>query len=304
MAKRLSAIAIQALKDAVCKIYWYKNDLQSFLRNCISNSSILSKVNWNNYKRQIASDVVDLLCADQDKYLGDLRKLMHEVCSMSNFQHLEQLEDGKQKSTQAAVAVQALKKMVETHDQKLRERDQAEQRRRETIIGLRSKQAIVQKLDEIKDKYFKFVTSKCPQPRGYELERIMYEIFTLFDLDPKASFRNMGEQIDGAFSLDGTDYIFETKWTKQQVGSEPLDSFKGKVNRKLDNTLGLFLSISGFTKNAILLQSNVRSPILLMDGKDLVEVLEGHINFDTLMTLKRRHAAQTGSIFYEASSLR
>lgn len=39
----------------------------------------------------------------------------------------------------------------------------------------------------------------------------MYDIFELFDLDPKVSFENKGEQLGGAFTLDGTDYLFEAK---------------------------------------------------------------------------------------------
>lgn len=301
MVKRLSAVAIQALKEALCKIYWYKDDLRSFIKNCISESNIVNEVDWTVYKRQIVADIVDLLCADQDKYLGDLRRLLHEVCKMSNFKHLEHLEDGKHKSEQAALAVQALRELVETHDQKIKEQSKSEQRRKEAMVNLKSKQAITQKLDEIKDKYFKLVTSKCPQTRGYELEQVMHQIFELFDLDPKASFRNIGEQIDGAFSLEGTDYLFEAKWTKHKLGSEVLDSFKGKVNRKLDNTLGLFLSINGFSKDAISIHSNERSTILLMDGSDLVVVLEGRVDFVSLIVRKRRHAAQTGNIFYHAT---
>jgi hypothetical protein len=76
-------------------------------------------------------------------------------------------------------------------------------------------------------------------------------IFELFDLDPKASFRNTGEQIDGAFRLEGTEYLFEAKWQKSPVGVQELDAFSSKVGRKLDNTLGVFLSINGFSEDGV-----------------------------------------------------
>lgn len=47
------------------------------------------------------------------------------------------------------------------------------------------------------------------QQRGYILERLLAELFELFDLDPRASFRVTGEQIDGAFTFDSTNYLFE-----------------------------------------------------------------------------------------------
>lgn len=73
------------------------------------------------------------------------------------------------------------------------------------------------------------------------LERILRSLFELFDLDPRASFKIVGEQIDGAFSFDGTDYLFEGKWQQELVGAAELDGLAGKLSRKLDNTLGPLL---------------------------------------------------------------
>ena len=114
----------------------------------------------------------------------------------------------------------------------------------------------------------------------------------------QASFRNIGEQIDGAFTLDGTDYLFEAKWQEYPTNASDLDAFAGKISRKLDNTLGLFLSINGYSEEAVKIHSRGRSTILLMDGTDLMAVLEGRIDFVTLLIRKRRHAAQTGNIYF------
>ncbi len=56
------------------------------------------------------------------------------------------------------------------------------------------------------------------------MEKIIKELFDLFDLDPKASFKLVGEQIDGAFTFEGTDYLFEGKWQKDLVTASDLDS--------------------------------------------------------------------------------
>ena len=86
------------------------------------------------------------------------------------------------------------------------------------------------------------------QRRGYRLEKILREVFELFDLDPRASFKIVGEQIDGAFTFEGTDYLFEGKWQQVAVSAADLDVLAGKLSRKLDNTLGLFLSVNGFSE--------------------------------------------------------
>ncbi|RUS48258.1 restriction endonuclease [Cohnella sp. AR92] len=300
---RISALAIQYLKEALNNIYWYKSDLKSFLVSCINDKSAINNSNWTLYKRQIISDVIDDLMSNQEKHLGDIRRIFYEVSRMENFRHLEHLDDGKRKAERARESVLELRKMIENHDQKIKEEEEIRKKRQENMEKIRSSQAVIARLDEIKDKYSKLVTSKDPHGRGFELEKVLYDIFELFDLDPKASFRNTGEQIDGAFSLEGTDYLFEAKWQNHAVNAADLDAFTGKISRKLDNTLGLFLSINGFSGDAVQIHSAGRSTILLMDGIDLLAVLENRIDFVSLIIRKRRHASQTGDIYLNVGKI-
>lgn len=305
MAKRMSPAAIVALKEALCAVYWYKADLRSFLQQCLSNPAILSRLNWDNYKRQIVSDLVDFLTANQDDHLGDLTRLCYEVCHITSFHHLEQLDGGAQKAERARNAVGQLKRLLETHQQAKKEQQDLAERQKRAAEKLKANAAVREKLEDIKDRYMSLVMSKDVQNRGFELEKVMYDLFELFDLDPRAAFRNTGEQIDGAFSLEGTDYLFEAKWHQEPVGASALDAFAAKVKRKLENTLGVFLSINGFTTDGVAAHSSSRAVIILMDGADLMAVLEERMDFVTLLLRKKRHAAQTGNIylrFHEISS--
>jgi len=207
MAKKLSPAATVALKEALCAVYWYKADLRSFLQQCLSNPSVLAALNWSNYKRQIVSDLVDQLTQAADKNVGDLTRLCHEVCGINTFTHLEQLDGGAEKAERARSAVAHLKTLLEPHEQADKEKDDLLERQKKAADKLRANAAVRQKLEEIKTRYMSMVVSPNLQNRGYELERLMYDLFELFDLDPKASFRSAGEQIDGAFSLEGTESI-------------------------------------------------------------------------------------------------
>ncbi len=297
MAKRLSPAATVALKEALCAVYWYKADLRSFLQQCLSNAAVLATLNWNNYKRQIVSDLVDYLTRNQDTHIGDLTRLCHEVCGVSTFTHLEQLDGGAEKAERARAAVAQLRLLVEPHDEVRKEEDELAERQRRAAEKLRTNAAVRQRLEDIKTRYMALVISADVQGRGYELEKVMYDLFELFDLDPKASFRNTGEQIDGAFSLDGTDYLFEAKWQKEPVNASGLDGFAAKVRRKLENTLGVFLSINSFSPDGVEAHSSGGAVVILMDGADLMAVLEERIDFVTLLLRKKRHAAQTGNIY-------
>jgi hypothetical protein len=303
MEKRVSAPAIYALKEALCTIFWYKNDLRGFLRTSISDPAVLNRADWANYKRQIVSDIVDALVANQRKYQKDLEKLFEDVANMKSFRHLEQLEDGTKKVAAAKAAVADVQKVWASHERVEDEERVIEERRQRAAQRLAQSAAVQTKLKGLEKEYLNLVTAKIsPQARGYELEKLFYEVFSLFDLDPKASFKNTGEQIDGAFNLEG-DYLFEGKWQNELVASQELDGFAAKVKRKLDNTLGLFFSMNGFSPDGVAAHSRERPVVLLMTGEDLMAVLEGRIDFVTLLLRKRRHASLTGNILLRVSEM-
>jgi hypothetical protein len=277
-------------------VYWYKSDLRSFLQNTISDPAILARVNWEDYKRNIVATVVDYLARDQATYQGDLLRLMNEVVSIRDFSHLEKLEDGKAKAQSAKRAVAALDRLTREHRDLEEEHKQAEARRQAKHEELLRTKGVKDKLDLLQKEFFTLLT-EGPQKRGYQLEKLLRDLFELFDLDPKASFRLVGEQIDGAFTFEGIDYLLEAKWQNELVSIQDLDAFSGKLTRKLENTLGLFLSINGFSEDGVRAHSTGRRLMLLMDGSDLMAVLEGRIDLVQLLLRKRRTAAQTGNIY-------
>jgi hypothetical protein len=295
--QKIAPAAIVALKRALTAVYWYRDDLRSFLTTSLDDPRILSRVNWSEVKRQVVADVVDRMSANQSAYGDQLIDLMLEVARIDDFSHLARLEDGASKVRAAKEAVTALRSLVEADGDILRERSKSEERRANARERSRATQDIQQKLAELRDRYMSLLPSDHQQ-RGFILEKLLSELFNLFDLDPRASFRVIGEQIDGAFTFDSVDYLFEAKWHNDLIGAAHLDALSGKLNRKLDNALGLFLSISGFSADGIAAYSSGgRRLIVLMDGADLMAVLEDRVRLPELLRRKRRHASQTGNIF-------
>lgn len=249
--KKIAPAALVALQDALTHIYWYKPDLRTFLTTVIENRAIVSYLNWSDTKRNIVRELVNFLARNEAQYQADLMKLIVEVCRMTDFSHLERLDEGAAKAQNAKHAVAALRTLASSHMHIASELREAEKRRQETKEKVKRVTAVAERLDELKAAYLALVTSDDNNRRGYQLEKLLRDLFELFDLDPKASFRNTGEQIDGGFTFDGTDYLFEAKWQKDLVNAADLDSLSGKLSRKLDNTLGLFLSINGYSPNGI-----------------------------------------------------
>lgn len=295
--KKIAPSALIALQDALTSVYWYKKDLRSFLISVIEDPAILSGLNWNDFKRNIVRELVTYLGRNQDRYLEDLIRLMIEVSRINDFTHLERLEDGRAKAQNARIAVEALRKLTASHVSIAQDIRDSEKRRSEAKSRIAHTTAVAERLEELKGAYFSLVTDSDHQGRGFKLEKVIRQLFDIFDLDPKASFRIVGEQIDGAFTFEGTDYLFEAKWQGAPVNAADLDSLAGKLSRKLDNTLGLFLSINGFSDDGVEAHTSGKRVMLLMDGSDLMAVLEGRIELTELLLRKRRHASQTGNIF-------
>jgi hypothetical protein len=214
-SKKISAAAIQALKEALTCAYWYKSDLRSFLNHTISEPSILSRIGWNEYKRNIVASVVDFLAKYEDVYQRHLLRLMTETASINDLSHLAKLDDGKKKVHEAQIALDALRKQIQGHVDLIQEEKAIEKRRAESHDRLMQVTAVRDRLEELKNEYFILLSSTNSQQRGFKLEKVLRVLFEIFDLDPKASFRIIGEQLDGAFSFDGTDYLLEAKWQQE-----------------------------------------------------------------------------------------
>lgn len=298
-AKKIAPAAIVALKEALTNLYWYKSDLRSFLTSTLGNPVLLSRLDWGDYKRNVVGVLVGFLEQHQDEYQGDLLRLMTEVARFDDFSHLEHLEEGPEKAAAARRSVCALRKLTAAHEVLSDEQKRMEEGRQKAHERLLRTTAVSDKLKELAGHYSALLVSLEPQKRGYALEKIIQELFGLFDLDPHASFKIVGEQIDGAFSFDATDYLFEAKWQRELVGSGDLDVLAAKLSRKLDNTLGLFLAINGFSKDGVDAHCSGRRMMILMDGSDLMAVFEGRIDLVRLLLRKRREASQTGNIYLQ-----
>ena len=141
-----------------------------------------------------------------------------------------------------------------------------------------------------------------PQKRGYAFEKFLKDLFNAYDLSARAPFRLVGEQIDGSFELGHDIYLLEAKWTSVRVGADTLRAFNAKVEDKAKWSRGLMVSFSGFTSEGLSAFGRGNS-VVCMDGLDLHEVLEGRLDFATVLAAKVRQVAETGKPFVRVRDL-
>jgi len=158
-------------------------------------------------------------------------------------------------------------------------------------------------IDKLKNDLIK-LTSLKPQERGFAFEKFLNELFGVYNLDPRSSFRITGEQIDGSFQM-GTDvYLLEAKWHDKQIDQGELLVFHGKVGGKSSWSRGLFVSYSGFTLDGLTAFSRGRSTNMIgMDSQDLFHVLNGEMSLIEAINKKARRAAETGEFFVSVFTL-
>lgn len=297
--KKISPQAILALKEALSVIFWKKEELQDFTKLSIENPAIIGTINWNTTKRESVKELIERMINRQDLYKTDLMNLITSVSDMNDFSHLKFWDEDGTKTKKAKEAVEKLRNLTKGYFQITKEQEDAKKRKIETEKQINKNKSLESELNVLKTSFIQIASGTNNQKRGFELEKFLYDLFLLYDLSPKGSFKTYGEQIDGAFTFDGTDYLMEAKWSKN-VDRGELATFCYKVETKFKTAVGLLITIDGLTKEAI---SPHFKSIIIMDGSDLMVILEGRVSLPDLLLRKRRKAIETGNIYVNYQNL-
>lgn len=297
--KRFSPQAIFSLKETLAVIFWKKEDLQDFLKMSLSNNAIVGTINWSATKREAVKELIERMFNRPDLYKDDLMNLFISVTDFDDFSNLKFWDEDGSKTKKAREAVQNLRQHTKGYIQITKEQEEAQRRKAETEKKIIQKKSLADELSYLRDRFNKLAITKDIQRRGYELEKFLYDLFLLYELEPKGSFKNYGEQIDGAFTFQGTDYLLEAKW-KRQVDRSELASFCFKVETKFKTAVGLLITIDGLTSEAIAPEFK---SIIIMDGYDITTILDGRVSLTDLLFMKRRRAIETGKIYLNVHQL-
>ena len=140
--------------------------------------------------------------------------------------------------------------------------------------------------------------------RGFAFEKFLNEMFAVYNLEPRGSFRIVGEQIDGSFQIGTNVYLVEAKWHEKQIDQSELLIFYGKVEGKSKWSRGLIVSYSGFTPDGLTAYSKGRpTNIIGMDSQDMFFILNGEMSLVEAINRKARRAAETGEFLVSVYSL-
>lgn len=147
------------------------------------------------------------------------------------------------------------------------------------------------------------LSESAPAPlkrkRGFDFERVLKRLLDADGLEPRSSYKAKGEQIDGSFYLDGTFILLEAKWHADPIPASTLYQFKGKVDGKLVGTLGVFISMSSYSEDAVdALTAGKSLNLILFNKEDIDAAIAGNLGFKAILKAKLRKAAEEGLVYY------
>ncbi|MFD4559059.1 restriction endonuclease [Streptomyces sp. NPDC058469] len=292
--KTMNQSAYLALIEALTFIFWNKGPFELYVRGMLQDhSELLARLDFGATKREVSGQLVKLLRANEARYLDLTVALMLDIAAMETFPNLTFQEDGADKIAKATAAVAEVKRWTAKQREVIAEHEVHAATIAQSAKTAQDGRAFAQAHDDLKQRFLVMHSAADKHQRGRDFEVFINKLFALYDLEPRASYVMEYEQIDGAFSFDTDHYVIEAKWWKERIGRRELDVFKTNIERKGKNTLGLYVSMNGFTSDALAVYS-FSTPFITMDGLDFMAVLDQRIRLDELIRRKKRHASETG----------
>lgn len=287
--------------EAALKSFWRKETLRKFLRNChISENHLATWAGEESKREFLDRTFAALQRTDKGKLvIGEMASALAE---QTTFPDLRTWEDSELKISAAQVAVTELKSYIRQQTEKIRnarEIEAAKDRARAEKSAIQRERMDLGKLQQrVADLHSQMGTAAG----GYAFQDWFYDLLDFAEIENRRPYVTSGRQIDGSVTLEGTTYLVELKFTAAQASAPDIDIFRSKVESKADNTMGLFVSMAGYTSVAIDEASGKKTTILLHDASHVYMVLTGVMSFAEVIRRVRRHASQTGESYLPVAS--
>jgi hypothetical protein len=302
MAEKITARLIELTYEAALKSYWRKEALRKFLRASHIAEGHLATWATEESKREFLDRTFSKLqLSDRGRAL--IYEMARNLSEQASFPDLRSWEDSAQKIADAKQAVIELKAYLKKQDEETcseRDKEVAKAKAREERQEIQRHTMDRAKLQKQLEELTPLIGT---QQGGYDFQDWFYGLLQFAEVVSRKPYVSGGRQIDGTLTHEGTTYLVELKFTAVQAASTDIDSLKAKVDSKADNTMGIMVSISGYSSTAIEEASGKQTKLLLLDVSHLYLFLQGVIKFPEIISRVRRHASQTGESHLEASKL-
>jgi len=299
MDSRVTPYYISLVYDAALKSFWRKSALRKFLRECGVSERFLATWSEDERKRDFLDRLFEQLISN-DKGRSAILKISEHLMEQRSFPDLLNWEDSDKKIKDAYDSVTRLRIYHQQQEEEIEniiEKEKRKEEFRKRQVEITRSQQTLQKLSERLNELGKSIGL---QETGYDFQEWFYDLLDFFEITNRRPYVIKGRQIDGSLTHSGTTYLVELKFTTEQAAAPDIDSFYRKVTSKADNTMGIMISISGYSPVAKQEASGEKTPLLLIDHSHLYLVLSGIMAMGDLIERIRRHASQTSEAYLAA----
>ena len=307
------AATIGLVEDALSECLKYHRGLDAFLQRCGVTAEVLKSARLEAErrtaegarfskapKRFVVQEVLNALSLEPAKGDQILASIITSLLAGS-------FTDA---SPRGLEAVTQLRARVDT-DRLDRERRRKDERdaatrtaRAEEIAKEAARQATRHRRDSLKDRFEGLMSESNAQSRGYLLEAFLNDLFEFEGLDPRRSFRLVGEQIDGSFAWRQRTCLVEAKWVSSPVAGADFGAFNYKIEGKTVDTRGLYISINGYSPEAIKgMNAKGALKFVCIDGAHIMRALVSDDGLGPILERVWRHADETGEAYLPVNSL-
>ena len=143
-----------------------------------------------------------------------------------------------------------------------------------------------------------------PHSRGTELNRLIAEVLDCYGIRANASDRQGYGEIDVTFTIEGIRFVLEAKWEQDKTDTGKISKLQTRVRQRLTNTVGVFMSMAGYTPEAVR-EVNIggRLEVLLIDRSHLEAMISGVVPPIELFGLLVDKASYEGGPSYSLEEL-
>jgi hypothetical protein len=155
------------------------------------------------------------------------------------------------------------------------------------------------------DQYNKIKDLK-PRKRGFEFEKLFNKICEDQGILLSNSYKTADseQQIDGAVEINSRIFLIESKWEKKAtLAASKLFSFLGKINSKIEGTIGIFISYNELSENFIsAVRNGLRQTCIVIHGEEnIMDIIEEKVNLKDFIWYTFQQASTKNRSFVNTS---
>lgn len=278
----------QLLVDTIPLLCRGKDDILLFFKGAGVGLAIMSdlldrvqKDRKSINKYEITRTVLSRLNEQGDRTLRQRREILKRVSEFEDFSSCWADDQLK-----ARGLVTQIGKIIGVKDSFTRMKLEREEERKKHLAKHEAEIQQVKKkkdsIEAVKRDFCSLFSESDPQKRGVQLEKVLNQLFSVYGILVRESFRRTGEkgegvleQIDGVVEFDGHTYFVEMKWLKEAVAVPEVSTHLVRIYHR-DSSRGIFISATEFTSPALKICQDAlqKTVIILVSLEELVMLLE------------------------------